>query len=385
MFSPSSSRYTNDDTTQQFNTNNQLANLIQPRTGQFKSTHVENNTGDILEQSETLAPDYKPPEVRIKNNMIIVNSIDRDWYNYSAESPFNFLVKLGGSYSEQYSIVSNEYHNIVHFSVDKIVLSNRYCTQSYDTANSSVRLNDNPYLTVNIDGINYSSYGTNKTLNNTLGVFTPLTPFPKSISDISYLEFKNTSSQKKEYFPIPEGSISKLNIHINNPIGVIASDLKDVLSIYSIFTNNANSLALTSNDYIIIQTNDFFTANEFCQNDLIIIKNYVYHNPSYDESGIFNAYINRSSGHNILNINKSNTLTTLYNQIEIPIPALLSRSTGNISVDTWYSSFIDKTFSNVAIADNSGKLINANIQAHLMINIKTMEKNNNNLFLKDLI
>ena len=41
-----------------------------------------------------------------------------------------------------------------------------------------------------------------------------------------------------------------------------------------------------------------------------------------------------------------------------------------------------KILSNVAIADTSGKLINTNTQSHLIVNIKTLEKNDN-IFLKD--
>ena len=73
------------------------------------------------------------------------------------------------------------------------------------TSNIAPRLNDNAYITVAIKGINFSSYGTNRTLNETIGIYTPLIPLPTVLSDISYLEFKNTSIQRKEYAPAPEG------------------------------------------------------------------------------------------------------------------------------------------------------------------------------------
>jgi hypothetical protein len=104
---------------------------------------------------------------------------------------------------------------------------------------------------------------------------------------------------------------------------------------------------------------------------------------SYDESGQFNSWVNNDNGHYVLDIAKSNTGTSLYNQLIIPIPASLSRSTGNIAVESWFSSFVTKSLSNVAIADTSGKLINASTQSHLIVNIKTMEKNDEKLFMKD--
>jgi hypothetical protein len=355
-----------------------------PKSG-FRGSIVNNNNNDILAQEETLAPDYLMPDTKLKNHTIIINSIDRNWYSYPNETPYNYLVKLGGSSKDQYSTVSHDYKNVVSFSIDKIILSNRSCIQTYNS-NIAPRLNDNPYLTVSVKGIHYSSYGTNKTLNNTIGIYTPLIPLPQTLSEISYLEFKNTSIQKKEYNPTPEGYISALDLSITTPLGTLASNLNDVLDIYSIFLNSNNSniyTNITINSSLIIQTNTYFNAIEFRKNDLITINKYVYHNNNFDECSIFNNWINRESGHYILNIGKSNLTTTLYNQIIIPIPATLSRSTGNISVEQWFSDFDMKSLSNVAIQDNGGKLINVNTQSHLVVNIKTMEKNDN-IFLKDL-
>ena len=245
-------------------------------------------------------------------------------------------------------------------------------------------MNDYPYITVSVAGINFSSYGTNKTLNNTLGIFTPLLPLPKSLSDISYLEFKNSSVQKKEYTQNPEGNISRIDLSITTPNGNIVSNLNDVLDIYSIFLNTSNTISLSISDSLIIQTNTYFNNVEFKNNDQIKMKKYIYHNMSYDESGLFNSWINNDNGHYIIDINKSDGSKTLYNQITIPIPASLSRSTGNIAVESWFSSFVTKSLSNIAIQDTSGKLINASTQSHLIVNIKTLAKNDEKMFLKDL-
>jgi len=332
---------------------------------------------------ETLAPYKTPPATKIKNHIVVINSIDRNWYGYPQETPYNYLVKLGGSASDKYSTVSHDYKNVVSFSVDKIILPNRPCIQSY-ASNIAPRLNDYPYLTMNVTGINFSSYGTNKTLNNTIGIFTPLIPLPINLSDISYLEYKNTSIQKKDYLPSPEGYISRVDLNITTPSGSPASNLTDVLDIYSIFLNTSNAVPLSISDTLVIQTNTYFSNIEFKTNDLIQMKNYIYHNMSFDESGQFNSWINRDSGHHIIDIAKTNLATSLYNQIIIPIPASLSRSTGNIAVESWFSSFVTKSLSNIAIADTSGKLINASTQSHLIVNIKTLEKNDEGLFMKDL-
>ncbi len=370
----------------EYNTNKQdTINIIKPTLGTVFRNDITTN-GDILNQSDTLAPDTTTStgvimDTKIKNHIVVINSIDRNWYNYPNETPYNYLVKLGGSSKDKYSTVSQNYKNVVAFSIDKIILPNRPCISSYDS-NIAPRLNDNPYLTIIAKGINFSSYGTNKTLNETIGIYTPLIPLPKTLSDISYLEFKNTSIQRKEYSPAPEGYISQLDLSINTPAGNLASNLNDVLNIYSIFLTTSNIVPLSITDTLVIQTSTYFNNNEFKQNDLIKIQGYEYHNMSYDESAIFNNWINSSNGHYIIDITKDNIATTLYNQIIIPIPASLSRTTGDIDVEPWFNDFVIKSLSNVAIQDNGGKLINTNTQSHMIINLKTLEKNDN-IFFKD--
>lgn len=373
MFNQIIGGYQNQDTINITNTNT-------------KTQHDPFRSQSIIPQPEALAPDYPAPELKIKNNIVVINSLDRNWYNYPNETPYNYLVKLGGTGADQYLTVSHNYKNVIAFSVDKIILPNRPAIVSY-TGNISPRLNDSPYLTVSIKGINFSSYGTNRVLNETIGIYTPLIPLPVNLSEIAYLEFKNTSIQRKEYTPAPEGYISVLDLSINTPTGTLAANLNDVLDIYSIFLNNgnpSNTGIFTTNDLLVIQTNTFFNAVEFRANDLLQIRNYNYHNPSYNESALFDSWINKPSGHYIAGISKSNPATTLYNQINIPIPATLDHSTGNIAVETWFSDFAIKSLSNVAIADNGGKLINVNTQSHLVVNIKTVEKNDN-VFFKDLV
>ena len=353
------------------------------RDAQFRGDKVKYASNQLELQDDTLAPDYSAPDTKIKNHIVVINSIDRNWItsNNNPETPYKFKVKLGGSSKDRYSIVSQNYKNVVAFSIDKIILPNRICNISY-SSNIAPRLNDNPYLAVSVQGINFSSYGTNRTLNETLGIYTPLIPLPATLSDITYLEFKNSSIQRKEYTPAPEGYISLLDIAITNPTGAVASNLNDVLDVYSIFLNTSNTVPLSSSDTLIIQTNTFFDDAEFHTNDLIQIRNYEYHNPSYDESLIFNNWINADYGHYIIDVSKSNPSTSLYNQLEIPIPATLSRSTGNIDIEPWFSSFVMKSLGNVAIQDGGGRLINTNTQSHMVINIKTLEKNDN-LFFKD--
>lgn len=304
----------------------------------------------------------------IIDNKLIINSIDRDWYNNDNETPCNFIIKINGGYNN----IIKSYKNIIEFSIDKLILPSRNIMFNYNMDLEN-KLSDNAYLIVNIKGLEYASYGTNIILNKALGIFTP------SISlnniDTKYLEYKNTSEQKKIYHQMPDNNISLLDLNITNNNNNLEY-LNDVLQIYSIYLNTSNISNIIIDDNLIIQTSTYFNINEFKINDIIKIQNYQYHNMSYDESNIFNNWINSNNGHQIISISKSDSDTILYNRIHIPLPATLSRLTGLFTIAPWFNNFIIKTFNNIPINDTNnkiGKLINTNLQTHIIINIKTLE------------
>ena len=115
MFSTIIGGYSNDEQSQQFITNNQYSNLTKP-TQKFSSSHVDSNTlskNSFLDLNDnSIAPDYPPPEVKVKNNIILINSVDRDWYNFTNTTPYSFDVNLGGYGTNSYSVINNEYRNI---------------------------------------------------------------------------------------------------------------------------------------------------------------------------------------------------------------------------------------------------------------------------------
>jgi hypothetical protein len=62
-----------------------------------------------MQQDDTLAPDYPAPDTKIKNHVIVINSIDRNWNSETTtETPYNFKVKLGGSSKDRFSFVRME-------------------------------------------------------------------------------------------------------------------------------------------------------------------------------------------------------------------------------------------------------------------------------------
>ena len=314
---------------------------------------------------------YDNNELLIVNteNKLNINSIDRDWYNNSNTSPFDFSVTLGGTNTDSFSVTNGNFKNVSSINLDKIVTSNRYFDYNYHS-NTHVRINDNPYIITNIKNLEYSSKGTNKNLDNTLGIFMPLTPLSINISDVKNLEFRNISKQSKRFNPIPLSHLSELEIELKDSCGNIFPS-NDVLEVKGIFSSNNVPASLTKNDYLIVETKTYFTSNEFDIKDKIKFNNFEYHDMSYDESYQFNNFINRQTGHYIINVSRSNPGTELYNQIYIQFPANNSRYTGNLDVEGWYGSFVFKSLSDTLVNSTSGKLINVNRQTNLLFTINT--------------
>lgn len=306
----------------------------------------------------------------IKKNIIVnnvnINSLDRDWYNNSNSSPFEFSVSFGGYGSN--SIVSMDYKNIISISLDTIISSNRLLDYNYNS-NTYVRINDNPYLMASIDNLEFSGRGTNKKLNETMGIYIPFNSISDNVSNVKHLEFKNVTRQVKKFQPTPLSSLSQMDIKITDVMGQIIPT-NDVLAIKGIFSNNNVSATLSKEDYLVIETTTYFTTNEFLLGDKILIKNFQYGDLSYEESYQLNDFMNREAGHSILNVGKSNPSTELYNQIFINIPANNSRITGIFTVESWYSSLMIKHLGDTLVSC-SGKLININRQTHLCFTINT--------------
>jgi hypothetical protein len=175
-----------------------------------------------------------------------------------------------------------------------------------------------------------------------------------------------------------------LAIHINTPLGgILDPALNDVLSIYSIFYK-INTPGDYSTENLVIQTNTYFSATQYTAGDTMLFKNYIYRDTGvYDESSIFNEFINQSTGHVIVSIDKSDPSTFLYNQIIICAPSIISTITGLVTNYQWYSDLKLKSMGTMPIMDISGKFINCSLQTQIVFNIKYLEKSTN--FMNDLL
>lgn len=333
----------------------------QPRDIRYNINDYQQNNINLLQDEET--------DFEIKNNFIVINSKDRDWTNNSNETPYNFSVKLGGSSTDTYSVTTNEYKNICYIEVNKMILNDRNISNTSNTI--TTKISSLPYVQCKFKNFSRLIDGTNSTFDSSMGIFVS-SLIPVIGDEHEYVNFDNQIPSGKSFQPIPLGTLNMIDFELLDPQGNIVKNNTDVLDIKSIHINNETSI--TKNDYLIITTNQFFDKNEFRIGDLIQCKNYEFHNNDYDESYTFNNFINSSNCHTIAGIGKSNDDTELYNRIHIQLPAHLSRNTGNLVIDSWFSSFLIKSLDTSPTDSNKGKLINLSTQSHILIHLDTLQK-----------
>lgn len=364
-----------------------LYNTGIPYTGNYnnREEYVDSEAESISSNDISIG-EVEMDKLIFRDISIVVSSMDRDWYNKPSETPYNFNVKLGSSGLQNgYSIVSYEPKNVVALGVEKLILNNRKLNVSY--SNAKVDMTESPYLLLNVNNIDYTIYGTNKYLENTLGLMMPLTPLPDSLSETNFIEFKNTLGKAKEFLHNPLASLPKLDITINTPLGDNPNNLIDVLNIKSI-TYQEQTSSNVATEYLMVQTTTFFPIEQYKIGDTIKFQNYVYRDTgTYNEATDFNNFINRDAGHKIIVVKSNDSDKLLKNRIYFSAPNEISTVTGNVAETSWYTSLKSKSLGDISLAnsvtDTSGKLINCNLQTHVIFKVKIMDKESN--FMKQLI
>ena len=328
--------------------------------------NIIKNKYDILEKKNLL-------NIR-KKVFIAISSLDRDWYNL-LETPFIFKVKFNDLGNSTYTNITNNIKNIVSIKLETSIVPNKKLNITYTSTSNT--LDNYPFIIVDVGNINDVIYGSNDNLSSSLAIMSAVTPMLKAASENRYLEFKNLNHSIKEYYDNPIATLSDLEIKIKNPQGNNLTDIQDVLTITTIFNSGSGT-----SEFLKIKTTTYF-GSEYQVGDIILIKNYVYRETdTYSEGTDFNNFINRTGGHKIIALTSSSgssSLSHYNNLISISIPHSILSSTGELTLENWYTSLKTKSSTDddsSSSGDTGGKIINTNLQTNLFINVEYLEKNN---------
>lgn len=367
----------------------------------------------LLEKLVALQRELQPKYIE-KVNYIIVNSIDRDWFNTS-ETRYNFKVNFRPNSSHTGAGIQDIYRNITSVELVNAILPQDNVLIPFD-ARPYLDILHFPYLLLQIPEFSDVFRGTNNNNDRAFSVLifdkqhdsavlssdfisgtsdsivnsTPKSQFYKEYRKTFY-KYTPAYFEKKNYYNQPLASLGHMTLNLATPAGEKINVLNDVLTIKAIeytaaisglteadfeydlthsYPNDANA---TTRKYIRIETTSNFSNKLFRLGDNIKISGYSLTGTGTDNSA-FENFINRDEGHYILNTDVSN-LTSTNNQgftsnLYISPPGDLLTDLSGLDTSTYFDETNVDT-GNYTSGD--AKLINSNLQTHFLFKINTRE------------
>jgi hypothetical protein len=371
----------------------------------------------LIERLLAMQRDIQPKYAE-RTNYIIVNSLDRDWFN-TDETRYRFRVNFRPHSSYTGAGIQDLYKNITSVELVNALIPQDCVNIPFDTRVYIDILNF-PYLLLQIQEFSDVFRGTNSHNDRAFSVLVYDKQHDSSVLSLDYISGSNTIVQsypktqfyreyrktfykytpayfeKKVFFNQPLASLPRMTINLTTPAGENLYTDSDVLKIVTVNTVNLstvsagfeytkavgypgdNQAAYNNRQYIRIQTESAFSNKMFRLGDLIRIQGFDCDATLSDSNAKFNEFMNRESGHYILNTDYCNvtgpTTTATVNQgytsnLYIAPPGELNATNTGVDPSTYYSNLV---LSNPWVQTDS-KLINVNLQTHMLFKINTRE------------
>jgi hypothetical protein len=375
----------------------------------------------LLEKLISLQRELQPKYIE-KVNYIIVNSIDRDWFNTS-ETRYNFKVNFRPNSSHTGAGIQDIFRNITSVELVNALLPQDNVLIPFD-ARPYLDILHFPYLLLQIPEFSDVFRGTNNNNDRAFSVLifdkqhdsavlssdfisgtsdsivnsTPKSQFYKEYRKTFY-KYTPAYFEKKQYHNQPLASLGHMTLKLATPAGEKINVLDDVLTInaidftsplsdyldtdttngeegnfeYDISHSYPNDVSPSTRKYVRIETNTLFSNKLFRLGDNIKIRGYSLTGTGTDNSAFVN-FINREEGHYILNTDVSD-LSAGGNQgftrnLYIAPPGDLLPDLSAVDPATYFD---DTNVDTGNYTTGEAKLINSNLQTHFLFKINTRE------------
>jgi hypothetical protein len=365
----------------------------------------------LLEKLVSLQKNMQPDYIE-KVNYIIVNSIDRDWYNNSNESRYDFRVNFRPNSTYKGAGIQDLYRNITSVELVNSILPQDNVLVPFD-ARVYLDILHFPYLLLQIPEFSDVFRGTNNNNDRAFSVLifdkqhdssvlstdfisgttdsivngTPKSQFYKEYRKIFY-KYTPAYFEKKTYYNQPLASLGHMTLKLATPAGENINVLNDVLTISDIvYTDTLNTLEATedtnfeydvthgfpgenmsSHRYIRIETTSAFSNKLFRLGDNIRIQGYNISGSGTKNTEFVN-FINREEGHYILNTDLTDLSNTnganqgFVSNLYIAPPGELNATLSALESGSYFddNSGADIDISDYSTNSNVAKLINGNL------------------------
>jgi hypothetical protein len=350
----------------------------------------------IIKQEEVVK--YKENEVNL-----FINSGDRDWILNRNENRYNFTINFNTVSNNNNSTfspsVKERFRNIVRMELVKIIISAESLDMSYRLSSSGgipdtsrvISVLSYPYIMVRISEWSSNGFGTNANIDNTFGLvqYDQTWKSDNAAGNFGYISMTpRYLKAQRIYQPTPLATLQKLSIQIERPDGTPLTQMLDTLDLLGIYLSDSTtgsnySTTGLSNNYIFIKTQTYFSRFFVGEGDRIQIRSYsttVKNAAQVD----FDNFINNESGHIVVGIGNSTTLsvtdnfnTSGYANIIIIRSRFGDPTTGNFGRSYFSGSqpleevLMTNLRSQPAISGSA--LLNTNRQSHFVLRLITRE------------
>jgi hypothetical protein len=258
-----------------------------------------------------------------------------------------------------------------------------------------------PFVTLTVDELDNNNFGTNDKMDNAFAILQYDANWTDNTGSMGFTSYipKHMKCQRV-YSPTPLASLSKLSIRLQQPNGNLISSVPDTMDIKGAYIGDTlpaavttnNSIYKTSEEYIFINTTNWFSVYQIAAGDRIQIRNLsAFTSPTKAQTEFLN-YMQDSSGLMVVAVANALT-TTLVDGANVA---------GYANYIIVRNKFEDPTKGGIAVlpfggeADNStlatfletnvfttGKLINLSRQTQLIFRVITRDYDSTSLLRPD--
>lgn len=348
--------------------------------------HVQEQQGleDMPLSLTNIRSDFLAPQVNqliLIDKYLAINGFDRDWI----ADPNRFSFRVDFNYGE--NSVQQRYRNIKSIMATRVIVPMEIAEDTTITNIPKPYYNYDfrfsfPYLSLNIDEFDDVYDGTNDNVRRSFCQLVVDKTY-KAPNGRGYLLLSPIQREKKVFHPTPLSSINKLTVSLRRPNGDLFNNSKDEYNMFKVEYEQYNR------QFLKIVTNKYFDRNEFFKGDTILIKGYGINStqpdildqddsqdPPMDEMAIrlLNEFINRPSGHEILEMGQAND-SGYYRNFYINAPGSFDTVLGQFVVDspliTNLNLYNDKIDFSTWTATN-GVILNTSLQCSFTFKLEAV-------------
>jgi hypothetical protein len=250
---------------------------------------------------------------------LIVNGFDRDWHQN--KNRFRVVADFNAHAEND---LHERYRNIRSIALKRVIIPQEI--QEAPSVGNAYRPNFNqpfnfayPYVIVSIDEISDVYDGTNDAVRRSFCTMI-IDKHWKCRNGRGFLVLVCMQDEKKVFYPSALSRLSRLSMTVRKPNGDIFNTSKDDYSLFKVEYESYNP------HYLKIVVHKYFDKNEFYQGDNVKFKGVS------SSSGEFADFLNRVSGHEIMEMGQPNA-SGFYKTFYIHAPGAFDAESGRFVVD----------------------------------------------------